>query len=69
MGSILKIRYVTTGDREQILAENSGNKLIEEQNITEGDFLVFEDLSQDRYVKNLEDQILLMADQADGGIL
>ena len=66
---IVKISYETSEDREQKLEANSDKRLIEEHNIFEGNFLVFDDQEQERYIKSLEDQILLMADQADGGIL
>ena len=64
--SVLVFTYVTETEREQILADNESNRLVAERNLPTGNFLEFEDLS---YIKNLEDQILLMADQADGGIL
>lgn len=40
---MLKVQYKTREEREQILANNVGLYLIEEQNITEGNFLIFSD--------------------------
>ncbi|MGF6354085.1 hypothetical protein ABIE27_001995 [Paenibacillus sp. 4624] len=38
---IRKFQYVTDEERSQIIEGNSGLLLIEEQNITEGNFLIF----------------------------
>lgn len=67
--NLITFEYETNEDRERILSENSSNRLIAERNLPTGNFLEFQDLSQERYIKSLEDQILLMADQADGGLL
>jgi hypothetical protein len=40
---IVKIPYINNTDRERIIAENQEKYLIEEQNITEGNFLIFSD--------------------------
>ena len=40
---MLKLQYVTHEERQTILNEHSDLKLLEEQNITEGEFLIFSD--------------------------
>lgn len=71
---MLKVQYKTPEEREQILANNIGLYLIEEQNITEGNFLIFSDKPNepievvvatkeeynilDNRIKTLEDAIL-----------
>ena len=41
---ITKIQYITATDRANVLTSNSGKFLTEEQNITEGNFLIFTDI-------------------------
>jgi len=66
---ILIFEYKTSEERERIIAANSENRLVAERNLLNGNFLEFEDLSQERYIKSLEDQLILMAYSANGGIL
>jgi hypothetical protein len=40
---ITKIPYINEADRVRVLNENQDKYLIEEQNITEGNFLIFSD--------------------------
>ena len=47
----LKFQYTDQSDRQAKIDANSGKILIEEQNITEGNFLIFSD------VKPLENQL------------
>ncbi|MGE6604851.1 hypothetical protein ACQKEY_24545 [Lysinibacillus fusiformis] len=71
---MLTIQYYTTEEREQLLNKFSNKFLIEERNITEGNYLVFSDtpntnvlpvvVTQDEFetmeerVKKLEDVLL-----------
>jgi hypothetical protein len=48
---IKKVQYIDDTDRQQKLTDNSSMILIEEDNITEGNFLIFSD------VKPLENQL------------
>jgi hypothetical protein len=38
-----KIQYVDVSDRQRIIKENSDKLLVEEQNIIDGNFLIFSD--------------------------
>jgi len=69
VGNIIKLPYVSEADRDQLIQDHADKKLVEEQNLFDGNFLVFDDQAQENYIKSLEDQILLMADEASGGIL
>lgn len=40
---LIKIQYNDAAERAAIIASNSGKYLFEEQNITEGNFLIFSD--------------------------
>ena len=48
---IFKIQYTDTVDRQEKIDANTDKTLIEEQNITEGNFLIFSD------VKPIENQL------------
>jgi len=61
--------YESEAQRAQIIADNVDKSLVEERNLFDGNYLVFSDMAQEKYIKSLEDQILLMADEASGGIL
>lgn len=45
---ITKVQYANEDERTALLAQYVGKILIEEQNITEGNFLLFGDTDQDR---------------------
>lgn len=46
-----KVQYIDVADKQRVLLDNKGLILIEEQNIIDGNFLIFAD------VKPLENQI------------
>jgi len=51
-----KIEYINETDRQTIIDANNTKILIEEQNIIEGNFLIFSD------VKPLENQLIELSD-------
>jgi hypothetical protein len=57
---IKKLQYITIAERTAILSENSSMFLIEEQNITEGNFLILSD-EQPLIQKITEDLSLVKA--------
>jgi len=68
-----KVAY-TDENREQLIADAEiiGERLrVDARTVTEGNYLIFSPttLEESGYVQELENQILLMADHADGGIL
>lgn len=70
---IIKKQYYSDKERDIILIENCRNQLIEEQNISEGNFLIFDDNPKIIVLKseyeNLENQLLLVTESSIGGIL
>lgn len=50
-------RYTTAEEREQILADNAHKMLVEERNLLEGDFLVFEDSATDEQISALKAEL------------
>jgi len=69
MNKTIRYQYETEEEREQLMLENVDNRLIAIENLFEGKFLTFDDLAQEKYISQLENQILLMANEATGGIL
>lgn len=77
----VKHEYIDFSSRDLIIGENSNLYLIEEQNITEGNFLIFSDtlipeerpeteverLAREK--QELENQLLLLENEKVGGIL
>lgn len=59
---IIKIQYQNETDRDGIIALNTDKSLIEEQNITEGNFLIFTDTPrvEEQVAQLKEDNLILM---------
>lgn len=58
---ITKIQYTDSTDRQAKLTANADKFLIEEQNITEGNFLIFTDIEPvDSKVTGLQDNFDIM---------
>lgn len=57
-----KMQYVDNTDRQRILDDTTDKKLIEEQNLTDGNFLVFTDdvISQPSLSELKDNQLILM---------
>lgn len=55
---ITKYQYDSVQEREQILEENKNLYLIEEQNIHEGDFLIFSDVEPVFDIPNPDEDII-----------
>ncbi len=56
---LFKFEYLTSDERNGIIANNSDKYLVEEQNILEGNFLIFSDVAPE--IENtfaIEEQIL-----------
>lgn len=62
-----KFQYTTNDERATILNNNKDKILIEEQNITEGNFLIFSDVKPiENQISELQDnQLILMNAIAD----
>lgn len=57
------IQYTDQADRETKLQENQDKFLIEEQNIQDGNFLIFSDVkSTDEQLKQLQQDTLILMD-------
>lgn len=60
---IIKIQYNDEGEKPLIIGNNKDKLLIEEQHITEGNFLIFTDIPRDedilKDIKNNTDMLLL----------
>lgn len=59
---LFKIQYETALERDGIVAQNSDKYLLEEQNITEGNFLIFSDIptTDTQLMQIKEDNLILM---------
>lgn len=59
---LFKIQYTNQTDRQTIIEANVDKILIEEQNITEGNFLIFSDTPrlEEQVVQLKEDNLILM---------
>ena len=59
---LTKIQYIDQSDRQAKIDANKGKFLIEEQNITEGNFLIFSDLKplENQVQESLENQLTTM---------
>jgi hypothetical protein len=69
---IYKYVYTTQEERQQVLNNNQHLHWLEEQNITEGNFLIFSDAppvfnEPKPTYEELENQLLLMTDNTIGG--
>lgn len=60
---LFKFQYSNTEERENIISQNKEKILLEEQNVKEGDFLIFSDIkpieNQLQDIKNNTDMIIL----------
>jgi hypothetical protein len=65
-----KFQYNSTAERDSIIANNVDKVLIEEQNINDGDFLVFTDVpgTIDSRLTDLEDKMDIVILKLDGVI-
>lgn len=69
---IKKFQYNTQTERETILVENANISLIEEQNITEGNFLIFIDTPLPvpiNYINVPETRLISIESVIENGIL
>ena len=67
--NLYSFTFNTNDERDRILNENRDYHLVEERNTSEGNVLIFSDMSVAKYIQSLEDQLLLAFDAAEGGIL
>jgi hypothetical protein len=65
---MFKIQYYDSAQREKIVSDNSKLLLISEENISEGNFLTFEE-NKDLKILDLENQVLLLQNEITGGLL
>lgn len=58
-----KVEYTNQAGKQKVLDLNKGKYLVEEQNLTEGNFLIFSDVpSLEDYVIQLASEIKLLRD-------
>jgi len=57
-----KVQYIDVADKQRVLLDNKGLILIEEQNITEGNFLIFTDVKpiEHQLQEQAENQLTIM---------
>ncbi|OPH47634.1 hypothetical protein BC351_10620 [Paenibacillus ferrarius] len=67
--TLTTIPFKTQAEFDQIMIANKNNILVVYNDLMEGKSLVFSDDAQGKYVKKLEDQLLLLSDELSGGIL
>lgn len=66
------VTYMTDEERESAILSNNNLFLIEEKNITDGNFLLFSDVAPNEELSEIEvlkNTILELSDELSGGIL
>ncbi|NQX67992.1 hypothetical protein HQN90_20440 [Paenibacillus alba] len=67
--TLITFTFRTPEERNQIIAANQDKILVGDYDLPENKSLVFNDNAQEKYIKSLEDQLLLLSDELSGGIL
>lgn len=70
MNTLYTFSFDSVEAKDALILEHSDRQIIQVLGFEDGTGeLTFSDMAQEKYIKELEDQLLLLADELSGGIL